>query len=111
MLREGDTIRVNPALIDVRDETRLWGERYERRLSGMLALQRDIARGIADSLALTLLPQETHAAHSRTRDRSAGIRCLPSRTARTSTASHPPTWTWRSTTSIERSSVLQTARS
>ena len=59
VLREGDTIRVNPALIDVRDETRLWGERYERRLSGMLALQRDVARGIADSLALTLLPQET----------------------------------------------------
>ena len=59
VLREGDTIRVNPALIDVRDETRLWGERYERRLSGMLALQGDAARRIADSLALTLLPQET----------------------------------------------------
>ena len=59
VLREGDTIRVNPALIDVRNETQLWGERYERRLNGMLALQRDVARGIADSLAITLLPQET----------------------------------------------------
>jgi class 3 adenylate cyclase/TolB-like protein/Tfp pilus assembly protein PilF len=58
VLREGDTIRVNPALIDVRNETPIWGERYERRLSGMLDLQRDVARGIAESLALTLLPEE-----------------------------------------------------
>jgi TolB-like protein/Tfp pilus assembly protein PilF len=59
VLREGDTIRVIPTLIDVRNETRLWGERYEHQLSGVLALQRDVARGIADSLALTLLPEET----------------------------------------------------
>ena len=59
VLRETDTIRVIPTLIDVRTETRLWGERYEHRLSGVLALQRDVARGIADSLALTLLPEET----------------------------------------------------
>jgi TolB-like protein len=59
VLREGDTVRVIPTLIDVRNETRLWGERYERRMSGMLDLQRDVARGIAESLALTLLPQET----------------------------------------------------
>jgi tetratricopeptide (TPR) repeat protein len=59
VLREGDTIRVIPTLVDVRNETRLWGERYEHQLSGVLALQRDVARGIADSLALTLLPEET----------------------------------------------------
>lgn len=59
VLREGDTIRVIPTLIDVRNQTRLWGERYEHRLSGVVALQRDVARGIADSLALTLLPEET----------------------------------------------------
>ena len=80
VLREGDTIRVNPALIDVRDETRLWGERYERRLSGMLALQRDIARGIADSLALTLLPQETQRLTAAREIDRCGVRCLPSRT-------------------------------
>jgi adenylate cyclase len=58
VLREGETIRVLPTLIDVRDESRIWGDRYERRLSGMLALQRDMARGIAESLALALLPEE-----------------------------------------------------
>jgi class 3 adenylate cyclase/TolB-like protein/tetratricopeptide (TPR) repeat protein len=56
--REGNTIRVIPTLIDVRNETRVWGERYEHRLSGVLELQRDVARGVADSLALTLLPAE-----------------------------------------------------
>jgi class 3 adenylate cyclase/TolB-like protein len=56
--REGDTIRVIQSLIDVQEETQLWGERFERRFSGILALQNDVARGIAESLALALLPDE-----------------------------------------------------
>jgi Tfp pilus assembly protein PilF len=58
VLREGDVIRVIPRLIDARNDTRVWDAPFERRLSGVLALQRDVARGIADSLALALLPEE-----------------------------------------------------
>ncbi|HUE77059.1 MAG TPA: protein kinase [Longimicrobiales bacterium] len=58
VLREGDQIRVNPSLIQVRDESQLWAESYQRQLAGTLALQADVARGIADSLALALLPED-----------------------------------------------------
>ena len=40
------------------DQTQLWAEQYERELSGILALQSDVARKVAGALALTLLPAE-----------------------------------------------------
>ena len=58
VLREGDTIRVIPTLIETRNDTRVWGQPYERRLSGALALQRAMARDIAESLKFALLPEE-----------------------------------------------------
>ena len=56
--REGSRVRVSVALIDVRDGTQLWTDSFERELSSILALQSDIARGVASSLALALLPDE-----------------------------------------------------
>jgi serine/threonine protein kinase/Tfp pilus assembly protein PilF len=54
--REGSRVRVNAALIDVRDGTQRWSDSFERELSSILTLQSDIARGVAASLALRLLP-------------------------------------------------------
>jgi tetratricopeptide (TPR) repeat protein len=51
-------VRVNTTLIDARDQTQLWTESFDRELAGVLALQHDVARGVAGSLALTLLPAE-----------------------------------------------------
>ena len=42
----------------MRDQTQRWADSFERELTGILALQSDIARGLAASLALTLLPTE-----------------------------------------------------
>ncbi len=56
--REGSRIRISATLIQVRDETQRWSETFERELSGILTLQNDVARGVAGSLALTLLPAE-----------------------------------------------------
>jgi TolB-like protein/Tfp pilus assembly protein PilF len=56
--RQADTIRVTSRLIRVGDQTQMWADSYERRLSDILALQADVARGIARSLALVLLPAE-----------------------------------------------------
>jgi hypothetical protein len=36
------------------------GESFDRELAGILALQSDVARGVASSLALALLPPTTH---------------------------------------------------
>jgi len=49
-------VRVTAALVRSRDQTQLWSESYDRELSGILALQQDVAKSVARSLALQLLP-------------------------------------------------------
>jgi serine/threonine protein kinase/tetratricopeptide (TPR) repeat protein len=56
--REGARVRINATLIQVRNQTQRWTSSFEREVAGILALQNDVARGIAQSLALTLLPDE-----------------------------------------------------
>ncbi len=57
-LREAGRVRITAELIQARDQTQLWAESYERQMSGILALQSDVARAVAGSLALKLLPAE-----------------------------------------------------
>ena len=51
-------IRITAELIKVRDQTQLWAETYEREMAGILALQSEVARKVAEALALKLLPAE-----------------------------------------------------
>jgi TolB-like protein/tetratricopeptide (TPR) repeat protein len=56
--REGSRVRISATLIQVRDQTQQWADSFDRELAGILTLQSDVARGVARSLALTLLPAE-----------------------------------------------------
>jgi eukaryotic-like serine/threonine-protein kinase len=56
--REGSRVRISATLIHVADQTQRWTESFDRELAGILALQHDVARGVAHSLALALLPAE-----------------------------------------------------
>ena len=56
--REGNRVRISATLIQVRDQTQRWTDSFDRELAGILALQGDVARGVAGSLALALLPDE-----------------------------------------------------
>jgi len=56
--REGGRIRIHAELIQVRSQTQLWAQTYEREMSGILALQSEVAKKVAGSLALKLLPAE-----------------------------------------------------
>jgi eukaryotic-like serine/threonine-protein kinase len=56
--REGSRVRITAELIRVGNQTQLWADSFEREMSGILALQSDVARKVADSLALKLLPAE-----------------------------------------------------
>ncbi|MGO8792355.1 MAG: winged helix-turn-helix domain-containing tetratricopeptide repeat protein [Terriglobia bacterium] len=49
-------IDITAQLIQTSDQTHLWAESYERPLSDLFTIERDIARRIAQSLALQLLP-------------------------------------------------------
>jgi TolB-like protein/DNA-binding winged helix-turn-helix (wHTH) protein/Tfp pilus assembly protein PilF len=52
--RDADRIRVTAQLIQTRDQTHVWAREYDRELEGVLALQGEIARELADEIELTL---------------------------------------------------------
>jgi TolB-like protein/Tfp pilus assembly protein PilF len=56
--KEGGRVRVSAELIKVDGQSQLWADVYEREMTGILALQSDVARKVADALALKLLPAE-----------------------------------------------------
>ncbi len=65
--RQANRVRIAAELIRVRDQTQLWAKTYERDLSSFLAVQNEVARGVAEALALKLLPAEqTRLASART---------------------------------------------
>jgi serine/threonine protein kinase/tetratricopeptide (TPR) repeat protein len=50
ILQRGDNLTVSVELVDVRDNQQLWGEQYERKVSDLLAVQREIAQDISEKL-------------------------------------------------------------
>lgn len=58
VMRAGDRVRITAQLIDARTDRHLWAQTYERSLSDVLALQREVALAIAGEIKITLTPQE-----------------------------------------------------
>ena len=56
--RDGGRVRVTAQLIQVRDQTHLWAESYERDLADVLRIQSEVSERVARSLAIELLPSE-----------------------------------------------------
>ncbi len=50
----GDTVSVQTELVDVQNQTQLWGEKYRRKVSDVLELPEDISRQISEGLKLEL---------------------------------------------------------
>jgi TolB-like protein/Flp pilus assembly protein TadD len=48
--RAGDRLRISAQLVDVRNQTNLWAESYERNVTDVFAIQCDVAVRIASSL-------------------------------------------------------------
>jgi len=59
MVKRGDNLSITVELVDVRNNALLWGERYERKMSDLLALQREITTTITQKLQLKLTGNET----------------------------------------------------
>jgi TolB-like protein len=58
--RGGNRVRITAQLIQMKDQTQLWAETYERDLSDVLSVQADIAEAIAREINLALnLSQST----------------------------------------------------
>jgi TolB-like protein/DNA-binding winged helix-turn-helix (wHTH) protein/Flp pilus assembly protein TadD len=58
--REGATIRVTAQLIRVKDQSHLWAHSYDRELTGLLALQKEMGRAIAQQVRVKLAPAYTN---------------------------------------------------
>jgi serine/threonine-protein kinase len=58
IVQRGDALSIRAELVDARDDTHLWGEEYNRRLSDILAVQEEIARDISGKLRLRLTGEE-----------------------------------------------------
>jgi len=56
--RATDRVRITVQLIQVKDQTALWAESYDRELKDILALQDSVAGTIADKIGGTLTPEE-----------------------------------------------------
>ncbi len=54
IMQRGDNLNISAELMDVRDNKQLWGEQYERKVSDLLTVQREIAKEIANKLRLKL---------------------------------------------------------
>jgi len=68
VLRDGGRVRITARLIDAATEQVLWGDRYERDMSDVLALQVDVAATIARAIHLSVAPPERDRAVVRTVD-------------------------------------------
>jgi TolB-like protein/Flp pilus assembly protein TadD len=55
----GDTLTISVELIDARTNHLLWGEQFERKMSELLATQREIATAISQKLQLKLTGEES----------------------------------------------------
>ena len=54
IMQRGDSLTISTELLDVRDNKQLWGEQYQRKISDLLAVERDIAQEITGNLRLKL---------------------------------------------------------
>ncbi len=64
--RASDRVRITVQLIQVRDQTDLWTESYDRELKDILSLQESAARTIAHQIHITLTPGQQARLPSRT---------------------------------------------
>ncbi len=54
LIKRGDNLNITVELVDTKNNRSLWGEQYERKMSDLLATQREIATTIAEKLQLKL---------------------------------------------------------
>jgi TolB-like protein/Flp pilus assembly protein TadD len=59
MIQRGDNLTISVDLVDVRNKKTLWGEQFERKMSDLLATQREIASAIAQKLQVKLSGETT----------------------------------------------------
>jgi adenylate cyclase len=63
--KAGARVRITAQLVGAANDAQIWGERYDRDLNDIFALQDEISKAIVAALKLTLLPEEKQALEQR----------------------------------------------
>jgi TolB-like protein/Tfp pilus assembly protein PilF len=71
LIQRGDSLLISVDLVDVRNKKTLWGEQFDRKMSDLLATQREIAAIVAQKLQLKLSGNETGLTKQYTNDNEA----------------------------------------
>jgi DNA-binding winged helix-turn-helix (wHTH) protein/TolB-like protein/Flp pilus assembly protein TadD len=58
IIQRGNNLTIKTELSDVRDNRQIWGEQFDRKISDLLTLQKEIASSIVDNLRLKLTGDE-----------------------------------------------------
>jgi len=58
IVQHGDDLTISAELTDVRNNKQLWGEQFVRKMSDLLATQREIARDITEKLSVKVSPTD-----------------------------------------------------
>ena len=75
--KAGARVRITAQLIGAANDAQVWGERYDRDLNDIFALQDEISKAIVAALKLTLLPEEKQALEQRGTTTIRGVQALP----------------------------------
>jgi serine/threonine-protein kinase len=58
IVQVGDTLSIQVELMDVANQTQLWGERFNRKVADIIGLQDELSRDISENLRLRLTGEE-----------------------------------------------------
>jgi TolB-like protein/DNA-binding winged helix-turn-helix (wHTH) protein/Tfp pilus assembly protein PilF len=58
LVQQGDSVSISTELVDVRDNRRLWGAQYNRKLANINVVQTQIAQDISEQLRLSLTGED-----------------------------------------------------
>jgi eukaryotic-like serine/threonine-protein kinase len=64
----GERVAINVELVDARDETQVWGQRYDRGMSDIVTIQQQIAREVSQKLQLKLTREDERRVNQRYTD-------------------------------------------
>src|SRR5438128_2281856 len=58
--KSGDAVRVNVQLIKAANDSHLWADTYDRRLTDIFSVESEVAKAVAAALQANLSPNESH---------------------------------------------------
>ena len=58
VIKRGDNLSVSIELVDIRDNSQLWGDQYNRQFSDILTVQREISQEVSERLRLRLTSEQ-----------------------------------------------------